>query len=337
MVSSFPPTHCGIAAYAEQSVNHLRSQGHVVDVLSPDGQGNVDYAWDLRGGSKVLKLRQLVPYYDRVILQYVWSFYYRDPFDPAFRRDTLTTTLSFLRLFLSSRKIEVVAHEIPYLTGRARWLHGMMWRYAPHVVLHTAKERRRFEAHYGIRLADKQVVIREHHEVFQKFSTHTRDSARQRLGIGSNRLIFLCVGFIQRHKGFDRAMCSFLEAALPDARLYIVGSMRIANDENQRYLAELYELARDHANIKIVESFVSNEEFDTWITAADCVIFPYSEIWSSGVLARTRLLDRRAIVAGVGGLTDQAGKNDIVFSTDEELTKSIRTAALEASAVASCA
>ncbi len=61
MVSTYAPTHCGIAAYAEQAVDQLRAQGHVVDVVSPDGQGNVDFAWDLRGGSKILKLFRPTP------------------------------------------------------------------------------------------------------------------------------------------------------------------------------------------------------------------------------------------------------------------------------------
>jgi glycosyltransferase involved in cell wall biosynthesis len=326
MVSTFPPTHCGIAAYAEQSVNGLRAEGHVVGVLSPDGQGNADYTWDLRGQANILKLRELLPYYDRVVIQYVWAFYYTNPLDPAFRRETLKTTLSFIRLFLRSRKIEVVAHEIPYLNGRSRWLYGLKWKLASKVILHTQQERARFEAHYGVRLKDERVEIREHHDVFQKFTAHTRESARKELGIGGRGLIFLCIGFIQRHKGFHRAIQAFVNAQLEDATLYIVGSMRVADGENQKYLSELYELAGRYPNVRIVESFVSNEEFDTWITAADCVVFPYSEIWSSGVLARTRLLGRRAIVARVGGLPEQACADDILFQDDEQLAAGFRTA-----------
>lgn len=327
MVTSYPPTHCGIGAYGEQSVNQLRSQGHVVDILSPDGQGNVDFAWDLRGGSNILKLRELLPYYDKIVIQYVWSFYYRDPFDPNLRADTLKTTLSFIRLFLSSRKIEVVAHEIPYLTGRARKLYGLKWKLAPKLVLHTNKERERFEQHYHMKLNPSRIELREHHDVFQKFTSHDQASARQAMNVPRDGQIFLCIGFIQRHKGFHRAIQAFLEARLPDATLYIVGSMRVVVSENQRYLAELRDLARGHANVKVVESFVSNEDFDTWITASDWVVFPYSEIWSSGVLARTRLLDRPAIVAFVGGLPDQAGQRDLLFKDDAELLQSFLLAA----------
>ena len=104
MVTTYPPTHCGIGGYGEQNVAQLRGQGHIVDVVSPDGQGNVDFAWDLRGGSKILTLLELVPYYDRIVIQYHWAFFYNDFARPEFRRDTLKTTLSFLYLFLRSRK-----------------------------------------------------------------------------------------------------------------------------------------------------------------------------------------------------------------------------------------
>jgi hypothetical protein len=79
MVSTYSPTHCGIGAYGEQSATNLRAQGHIVDIVSPDEQGNVDFAWDLRGGSKLLQLLELLPYYDRTVIQYHWAFFYSNP------------------------------------------------------------------------------------------------------------------------------------------------------------------------------------------------------------------------------------------------------------------
>jgi glycosyltransferase involved in cell wall biosynthesis len=329
MVSTYPPTHCGIGAYGEQSVAQLREHGHVVDVVSPDGQGNVDFAWDLRGGWKLLQLFQLLPYYDHVVIQYHWAFFYLDPFSAANRWDTLKTTLSFILLFLRSRKVEVVAHEIPYLTGRLRALYGWKWKLAPRLVLHTQHERDRFEKHYHLRLEGSRVELRQHHQVFQKFAEYTQTSARQDLGLHSDRAIFLCIGFIQKHKGFHRAIQAFVQADLPVGDLYVVGSLRVADAENQAYLAELRRLAGGHPRVHVVESFISNEEFDAWITASDWVMFPYSEIWSSGVLARTRLLQRPAIISAVGGLSEQAGERDILFTTDEELVSAFLVAALD--------
>jgi glycosyltransferase involved in cell wall biosynthesis len=329
MVTTHPPTHCGIGAYGEQEAGQLRAEGHIVDIASPDGQGNVDFAWDLRGGSKILKLLDLAPYYDRIVIQYHWAFFYNDV-GVHYRNDMLKTTLSFLYIFLRLRKIHVVAHEIPYLNGKFRWLFGLQWRF-PHLIFHTRAERDRLESHYGLHLKDSRVEVRQHHSVFQKFMDHTQSSARQALGIRDQQLVFLCIGFIQRHKGFDRGIQAFLDSGENDAQLYVVGSLRYVDADTQSYLKRLYELASLSSRVHIVESFVSDQEFDTWITASDWVVFPYTEIWSSGVLGRTRLLRRPAIIAAVGGLSDQAEEQDILFSTDEGLREAFHKVAVEAS------
>jgi len=325
MVSTYPPKRCGIGAYAEQSVAQLRAQGHVVDIVSPDLQGNVDFAWDLHGGKKLLRLFRILPYYDRVVLQYHWAFYYRNPFQRERRWETLQTTLCFALLFLRCRQLEVVAHEIPYISGKQGWLYKWQWKLAPRIVFHTARERERFEQHYRMRLNRSRIAFRGHDDVYQKFVDHTQTSARRQLKLPPQGLLFLCIGFIQRHKGFHRAVRAFATAALPQAQLYIVGSLRVPNTENLEYLSELRDLAAECSNVRLLESFVSNEDFDTWIAASDCVVLPYSEIWSSAVLGRARLLDRPAIVSSVGGLPEQACENDLLFSTDEELAEAFRT------------
>ena len=323
MVTTHPPTHCGIGAYGEQSIAQLRSQGHVVDVVSPDGMGNVDFAWDLRGGSKILRLVRLLRYYDRIVIQYHSAFFYRD----LSSRDALTTTLSFLALFLRSRKIEVVIHEIPYVSGRAKSLYALQWKLAPRVVMHTAAELQRLEQHYGIRLSRSRVKIRRQEEVYTPYASHTQSAAREQLGLPRDKQIFLCIGFLQRHKGFHRAVRSFVEADLPHAELFVVGSLRIDDSENREYLEELRCLAQTAPTVRLVESFVSNEDFDTWIEACDWVVLPYSEIWSSAVMGRAKLLDRPSIVSQVGGLPDQADDGDLIFKSDSDLVASFRQAA----------
>jgi glycosyltransferase involved in cell wall biosynthesis len=327
MVTTHPPTHCGIGAYGEQNAARLRSEGHIVDIVSPDAQGNVDFAWNLRGGTRVLRLARLVPYYDRIVIQYHWAFFYRDLSSREHRRDTLKTTLSFLWLFVRSRKFEVVVHEIPYVTGRLKWLYGLKWKLAPRLILHTPAERERFERHYGMRLADARIQFRKQGDVYQPYAAHTQAEARAKLGVATGTRIFLCIGFIQRHKGFHRAIQAFIEASLPEAELFVVGSLRVADAENQRYLDELRVMARSSCQVHIVESFVSNEDFDTWIRACNWVVLPYSEIWSSAVLGRAKLLDRPSIIAQVGGLPDQADQRDLLFQSEEGLVSAFQLAA----------
>jgi glycosyltransferase involved in cell wall biosynthesis len=332
-VTPFPPTRCGIGIYASQTVQQLRENGNVVDVLSPDALGNVDFAWDLRGGSKVLKLIALLPFYDQIVIQYSSVFFYSGLFDKVRRWDSMCTTLSFLILWiLGRRKIEVVGHEIPYLSRSSKLslnfkLFRWKWKLVPRLILHTTREREKFLQYYALADKPSQIEIRPHHAGFRKFREISREAARQVLGLPPDDSIFLCIGFIQHHKGFDRAISAFEKASLKRAHLYVVGSLRVRYKDTIEYLAELRSLARASSNIHLYERFLTDDEFDTWISATDWVVVPYREIWSSSVAARARLLQRPAILSMVGGLPEQGADGDLFFNEDEELEQIFRQAA----------
>src|SRR3546814_3813969 len=51
--------------------------------------------------------------------------------------------------------------------------------------------------------------------------------------------------------------------------------------------------------------YVSDEEFDRWLVAADCLVLPYREIWSSSVIERAGIYGVPVIATDVGGLAAQ--------------------------------
>ena len=100
----------------------------------------------------------------------------------------------------------------------------------------------------------------------------------------------------------------------------IVGSVRDARRTHVAYAAELRTLAEKTDGVTLIESFQSDEDFDAWVSAADHLVLPYTRAWSSGALARAQALGTPAIVSAVGGLPEQAGPDDEVVHSDEELT-----------------
>jgi hypothetical protein len=140
--------------------------------------------------------------------------------------------------------------------------------------------------------------------------------------------VFLCIGFIQEHKGFDRAVRAFAGMGTQGARLDIVGSTRLEEPDFVAHLNELDRLCAATPEAHLHEGYVSDELFDRWIIASDVVVLPYRHIWSSGVLERAALYERPVIATRVGGLAEQAADRLVTFVEDDvELAAAMRTAA----------
>jgi hypothetical protein len=88
-------------------------------------------------------------------------------------------------------------------------------------------------------------------------------------------------------------------------RLDIVGEMRVWTPEHEEYVKLLEKYAASDRRIHLHQGYVSDEQFDRWLVAADTVVLPYREIWSSGVVERAELYDRPVIVTDVGGIVEQ--------------------------------
>lgn len=320
IISSYPPMKCGIGKYAFQAVNKLRESGNVVNVVSPE-DGDGDFTTNLRGLCNILKIFKYALFYDQIILQYHESFFYDDKRKKNFM-SILATHLSFYFLFIFlKKKIEVIIHEIPSLFSSKldSTFEKAKWALCPKLIFHTEKEIKDFESRY-FKLSSNKYELRAHHADFFKFSDVSKNDARKELGIPRGAIVFLCIGFIQPHKGFDRAIQAFSKVNNNDKmELYVVGSLRVTWGEYLSYVHGLKNMAEKASNIHVIEKYLSDEAFDTWISSSDVIVTPYREIWSSGIIARAKLFGKPVIASDVGGLTEQLTDIDILFIDDDEL------------------
>jgi glycosyltransferase involved in cell wall biosynthesis len=315
MVSPYPPIRDGIAAYAVQSVAALRRQGHEVEVLSP-GPSAAHHHLDLRGPRGPLVLARRVRGYDKVIIQFHPDVFYPVPSSPAVHA---LVSLALLAAVRAARRTEVVVHEIDYSTGRRRGPDGLaarrLWRRVQRIQLHTEIERRNLIEAFGVR--PERTAVTAHGAHFVRRTTMTRDAARRSLGLPEGELVFLAIGFIQPHKAFDLAVRAFAGLGDQGCSLHIVGSVRVDEPQHLAYLAELQALVEATPGAHLHNQYVSDEQFDRWLVASDVVVLPYRNIWSSGVLERALLYDRRVIATAVGGLGHQAAARPGVTLVDE--------------------
>ncbi len=318
VVSSYPPRHCGIGAYARDQVARLRAEGHLVTVLSPpDGEGDVRA--EFVGGRAFRRAAAMAPGFDRVVVHFQPALY----FAPRAAVSKVLTSASLLWLVLRRHNVEILVHEAD---RPIRWrpdyaLLRMAFRTASRLVFHTEAERASLERDY--RIAVRGTVIR--HEAAAVAPPVPREVARERLGIGgAAEPVFVCAGFLQPSKGFDRAVRAFPAAG--GGSLFVVGSVRDRTPENEAYAAELRASCERTSGAAFDERFLSDQDFDRWVAAADWLVLPYRRAWSSGVLARAQAIGTPAIVTAAGGLAEQAGPNDVVATSDEELATALRDA-----------
>ena len=320
VISSYPPMKCGIGKYAFQMANTLRESGNVVNVLSPE-EGDGDFTTNLRGWYNILKILKYAFFYDKIIVQYHQSFYYDDKRKKNFV-SILATHLSFYLLFIVLKnKMEVIIHEIPlsFTSILDSALEKTKWYLCPKLIFHTQKEINDFESRH-FKLSSTKYKLRAPHTDYYKFREISKREARKEIGIPFDSIVFLCIGFIQPHKGFDRAIQAFSKVNNNDKmELYVVGSLRVNWVEYVAYLEGLKDMARETSNIHVIERYLSDDEFDTWISSSDIIVTPYREIWSSAIIARAKLFGKPVIASDVGGLPEQLTDTDILFKDDEEL------------------
>jgi glycosyltransferase involved in cell wall biosynthesis len=323
VVSPYPPVRDGIGAYAVQQVRALRREGHDVEVCSP-WPSAAHHHLDLEGPKGAKALRGLMRGFDRVIVHFHPDVFYANPSTPTSRISTGTALASALR---SGPPVEIRLHEVDrrwasaaeqveassrsgFVADRifeaAAKASRAVFQAAAEITVHVPEHERMMVDAFGVR--PDRVRLVDHGEDFTRRVPDDRDAARARLGFEPDGHVFVCIGFLQPHKGFDRAATAFRGLADQGASLHIVGSVRVDDPSAVAHQRELEALEAQIPGVHLHQGFVSDEAFDRWIVAADTVVLPYRHIWSSSVAERARLYDRPVIATRVGGLADQIGE-----------------------------
>lgn len=318
MVTPYAPYRDGIANYAVQEVAAARAAGRDMEVLSPLPSAAQHH---LRLGSApgMARLVNVARGYDRVTVQ----LYPELLFGACRGRRERLAVWGLLRALCSVTEVELRIHEIEYdepvNDPTARKLGHAALSAAAAVTVHTEPEQQRLTEAFG--LAPGTVTLVDHGSNFARRTETTRDDARASLSVPADAFVFLSIGFVQRHKGFDRGVEALDRLDDPDgrARIYVVGDIRIDHPDLLDYRHELEALCQRVPGAEFRPGYVSDEEFDRWLVAADCLVLPYREIWSSSVIERAGIYGVPVIATDVGGLAAQAPAGSRVVADDEAL------------------
>lgn len=107
--------------------------------------------------------------------------------------------------------------------------------------------------------------------------TCTRSTARQRLGLGEQDVVYLALGGLRPYKGIETLIDAFQTLALPQARLLIAGHAHVP-----AYAAGLAARAINDPRIRLHVQHVEDDELQYFFHASDACVLPYRQATTSG-------------------------------------------------------
>jgi glycosyltransferase involved in cell wall biosynthesis len=147
----------------------------------------------------------------------------------------------------------------------------------------------------------------------------SRRTARDTLRLAGDARVAAFVGQIRRYKNVPALITQFRRIEDPRDVLLIAGSpLEAALRE------ELSAAARGDARVRLDLRFLSNAELEVYISAADLVVLPYSEVLNSGSAILALSLNRPVLVPRLGAFEELRSSvgEDWIWTYEGALTAS---------------
>jgi glycosyltransferase involved in cell wall biosynthesis len=195
---------------------------------------------------------------------------------------------------LGARLVYTVHNELPTGTGDRHFrTFEEVYRKMDLLICHTPRIRARVMERFGV--AEDRIRVIPHGPLFQNVHRHSSSEARSLLGLGPDEYIVLWQGWLKPYKGISFLLDAWrnVQSRLPLARLIIAGSGEgnLVRDM-QRQVARL----GISGSVRLESCFMPVEEVSLYHEAADVLVYPYTEVTTSGALM-TGVNFGKAIVA----------------------------------------
>jgi beta-1,4-mannosyltransferase len=174
-----------------------------------------------------------------------------------------------------------------------------------------------------------RIIVAYHPSYIGSYSNSvSKTAARSELGVNGERPVFLFLGAIRPYKGVLELVDAFVRCGLHErAALLIAGK-----PQTTKLASILQEQARTGHNIYLHLDFIANNRIQLFMNAADVVVFPYRDIFTSGA-ALLAMSFGKAIIAPRIGCISEVLEPEGAYLYDREspngLTNAISRAAME--------
>ena len=300
----FRPLLLGAYPYMRELVAALEACG--VEVCGPE-RGGLLFAHD------VLAKRA-----DGLHLHWLWGITSdRSRLVSRFRLALFVAQLALLRLL--GRRIVFTAHNVrphesPFPDVDLACTRAAV-RLAHHTIVHgdAAVEVLVHELALDADTAAKLVTVPHAHYADVYPDSSSQGEARDALGIGRDRFVFGNLGMIRPYKGIPALIEAFRSIEGDDLALVIAG--RPIDDA---YRAEIESRIAGDPRIHFAPGFVEEDTVQTYIKAADVMVYPFEEVLSSGSVILALSMARTCVCPEAGCIRDILESEDAyLYSPDD--------------------
>ena len=212
----------------------------------------------------------------------------------------------------------VHAHEG---TEEDRWLSRQLSSNVDGVIVHSREAEDVVRKTYGLRCPVEVIPHGHYRDAYPKAGSISRDDARARIGMTSERPMLLAFGQIRPYKGFVDLVERFATSDL-DATLVIAG-----RPMDPATAATLESAAASDERIVTDLRFHDPDATALLFAASDRVVLPYRRVTTSGTLALALSLERPVVIPDESSLIEACEENAASVYTDlDDMIPAIRRA-----------
>ncbi|WP_435076802.1 glycosyltransferase family 4 protein [Halococcus sp. AFM35] len=172
--------------------------------------------------------------------------------------------------------------------------------------------------------AEQVAVIPHGHYIEEYQNAVSRKTARERFGF-SNETVFLFFGLIRPYKRIPSLIRAFSEINDSDACLVIAG-----NPQTDMLRETVQQTACEDDRVRLQLGFVPDDEIQYLMNAADAVVLPFEDVFTSGSAILAMSFGRAVVAPRIGGIEETVteANKPLLYDTPSEANDSL-SAALE--------
>jgi len=322
IISTYPPTECGIATYTQYLTDALRKKRTDVYIVSHVGGAGTQVfpAFDYEDPDLAEKafstMIRFTP--DIVHVQHEFGLYGKD------------YGVNVIPLLLKFRLIGVpVVTTIHTVYARPTENHRMILQ---SVLLNSNIAIVHEEYQYQTLVRTVPFDIRDRIRVIPHGAREVEPipNAKQILGLPEGKKVVLLIGYFRPSKNFELVVEIFPQilAGYPDAVLVIAGKIRGKEHIDYRnMLFRTIENSPVRDQIYLIRGQLPQQVFDTILSSADVVVLPYKISSQSGILAHCMAFARPVVTSdsqAMQHIINRSGVGLVAASREEFVTRIVQ-------------